>query len=328
LDISVTTVSRAIDGYSDVADSTRALVIQTAKEMGYVPRHAARNLRLQRTNTIGLIFPTLGGRFTDPFFSEFLAGVGDEASQQKYDLLVSVASQGQTEEQTYRRWGASRRVDGFILVRMRVDDWRSKYLHSENIPYVAFGHNQSRDKQPWVGVDGRGGILMLVRHLIQMGHRRIAFIGAPERYYFAGDRLAGYQVGLKEAGIALKDDLICEADLTRSGGFQATQLLLDLETPPTAIIGVNDLTALGALRAVQERGMIVGQDIAIAGFDGTEAGEHSHPPLTTVDQPVYAIGRRVCGLLVKTMCGGIIQEYGITIQPELVIRSSTNFNFN
>lgn len=325
LEISVTTVSRALAGYSDVAESTRKIVEQTAKEMEYIPRHAARNLRLQRTSTIGLIFPTLGGRFTDPFFSEFLAGVGDEAAEHEYDLLVSVASQGEDEERMYRLWAGSRRVDGFILVRMRLEDWRSKYLSKEKFLFVSFGHHQSQNGQPWVGVDGSSGMLMLMHHLIKSGHRRIAFIGAPSELYFAGNRLDGYRVGLEKAGVTIDPNLILQADLTRSGGYDATKQLMIMQDPPTAIIGINDLTAIGAMRAAHESGKHVGQDLAIAGFDGTEAGEHAHPPLTTVAQPVYTIARKVCQLLVKVLNGEHLDKSEIIIQPTLVIRKSTDF---
>jgi LacI family transcriptional regulator len=325
LDLSVTTVSRAIAGYSDVAESTRSLVLQTADEMGYVPRHAARNLRLQRTQTIGLILPTSGGRFTDPFFSEFLAGVGDEAAIGEYDLLVSVASPGDAEERTYRRWARSRRVDGFILFRMRNQDWRSQYLSGESIPFVSFGPNQLPNGQPWVGVDGRAGMLLLMEHLIEQGHRRIGFIGASEDLYFATNRLDGYRAGLAQNGLSEIRELITSADLTQSGGYQAAQHLLDLPQSPSAIIGINDLTALGAMRAGLERGLVIGRDLAIAGFDGTEAGEHAHPPLTTIAQPVYKIGRQVCQLLVRSLNGEALPDKKIILQPELVVRASSRF---
>lgn len=325
LDVSVTTVSRAIAGYPDVAESTRQLVLQTAKEMGYVPRHAARNLRLQRTNTIGLIFPTSGGRFTDPFFSEFLAGIGDEASEQEYDLLVSVASRGEAEEQAYLRWARSRRVDGFILVRMRINDWRSKYLSDEGIPFVSFGPHHLENGHPWIGVNGQAGMTALVNHLTNQGHRRIAFISAPEYLYFVSNRFSGYCEGLENAGLPLASELVCEADLTQKGGYQAAQSFFNMPSPPTAIIGVNDLTALGAMRAAQEQSIRVGVDLAIAGFDGTEAGEHAHPSLTTIAQPVYAIGRQVSQLLVKFLNGEKAEPSGFIIQPELIVRASTDF---
>lgn len=323
LDLSVTTVSRALAGYDDVAPSTRDLVIETAREMGYVPQHAARQLRRQRTETIGLIFPTSGSRFSDPFFSEFIAGIGDETSRRSYDLLVSVAPPGEAEERAYRLWTNSRRVDGFILVRMRVDDWRISYLTEEDFPFASFGRSKTFESSPHIGVDGCAGVKELVNHLLDLGHRRIAFIGASEELTLVGDRLEGYKAGLEEAQISYDPDLVLKGDLTRSGGYEATKQLIELSTPPTAIIGVNDLTALGAIRAAQEGGLIVGEDLSIAGFDGTVAGEHAHPTLTTVYQPVYEIGRRVSAMLIDLIEKQTRSDLQSLIRPRLIVREST-----
>ena len=323
LDLSVTTVSRALAGYDDVAPSTRDLVITTARDMGYVPRHAARQLRRQRTETIGLIIPTSGSRFSDPFFSEFIAGIGDETSRRSYDLLVSVALPGEAEEHTYRLWTNSRRVDGFILVRMRINDWRISYLTEENFPFAAFGRSKTFEASPHIGVDGCAGVKDLVKHLLDLGHQKIAFIGASEELTLVGDRLDGYKAGLEEANIAFDPDLVLEGDLTRKGGYEATKRLIERSPRPTAIIGVNDLTALGAIRAAQENGLTVGRDLAIAGFDGTVAGEHAHPALTTVHQPVYEIGRQVSAILIDLIEKKPRSELQSLIRPRLIVREST-----
>ena len=323
LDLSVTTVSRALAGYDDVASATRDLVIETANEMGYVPQHAARQLRRQRTETIGLIFPTSGSRFSDPFFSEFIAGIGDETSRRSYDLLVSVAPPGEAEERAYHLWTNSRRVDGFILVRTRVDDWRISYLTKENFPFTSFGRSKTLETSPHIGVDGCSGVKDLVKHIVDQGHRRIAFIGASEELTLVGDRLEGYQAGLEEAHIAYDPDLVLKGDLTRVGGYEATKILIERSPSPTAIIGVNDLTALGAIHAAQEDGLLVGKDLAIAGFDGTVAGEHAHPALTTVYQPVYEIGRQVSAMLIDLIENQAGSELESLIRPRLIVRDST-----
>ena len=323
LGLSVTTVSRALAGYDDVAAATRERVIQTAKSMGYTPSHAARQLRRQRTDTIGLVFPTLGKRFSDPFFNEFMAGVGDEASQHNYDLLVSVASPGKEEQATYQRWVQSRRVDGFVLVRIRRKDWRIQYLSDEGFPFMSFGRSQTISGAPHIGVDGKAGMLELTRYLIEIGHRRIAFIGAPKDLTLSRDRSQGYFAGLKEAGIEPDQSLIAEAELTRSTGYESARALLSQHPHPTAIIGINDLTALGAIRAAQELGLQVGHDISIAGFDGTEAGEHASPPLTTVAQPVYTIGSEVCRTLIQLIGKEEPDQPQRLVRPELIIRQST-----
>jgi len=324
LKLSITTVSRALDGYDDVAAKTRQRVIRTARAMGYVPSRAARQLRRQRADVIGYILPTSDPHFTDPFFSEFIAGLGDEATSNNFDLLVSTAAPDTpAERQTYARWVLSRLVDGIVIGRMRLRDWRARYLSKNDFPFVAHGHTLLSLKFPYIEMDSRRGIEILVKHLVERGHRRIAYIGAPTRLTLQADRLAGYQNGLCAALIAFDETLVAGGDLTRAGGYQAALHLLDLPQPPTAIIGANDLTAAGAMRAARERGLVVGRDIAIAGYDGTDDSEHTQPPLTTLKQPVYDIARRLVKMLIARIEGKELLEPQLVLQPELIVREST-----
>ncbi|MER3544534.1 MAG: LacI family transcriptional regulator [Chloroflexota bacterium] len=324
LNLSITTVSRALDGYDDVAAETRQRVIAVAREMGYIPSHAARQMRRQRTETLGYILPTALPRFADPFFSEFIAGLGDEATLHNFDLLVSTAPPGSTAEQAlYRRWVQGRRVDGMVLSRMRLDDWRVRYLHEAGLPLVASGRSRTPVDFPYVEVDSRSGFAALVAHLVARGHRRIAYIGAPATLTLQADRFAGYCDGLAAAGITFDPSLVTEGNLTRMGGYQAAQRLLALPQPPTAIVGVNDLTAIGAMRAARERGLVIGRDLAVAGFDGTEDAEHADPPLTTLNQPVYEIARRLVRMLLALIAGEPLAERRVVLQPELIVRAST-----
>ncbi len=324
LELSITTVSRALDGYDDVSEKTRRRVVRTARAMGYVPSRAARQLRRQRADAIGYILPTGGQRFTDPFFSEFIAGLGDEAACHNLDLLVSTAPPGQAaERQIYERWVHGGLVDGIVLSRMRLRDWRVQYLARNKFPFVAHGHTLLRVDYPYIEVDSRTGFAVLVKHLVERGYRRIAYIGAPREVTLQKERLAGYGDGLATAGIALDPSLIVTGDLTRTGGYQAAQQLLALANPPTAMIGVNDLTAIGAMRAARERGLVVGRDIAIAGYDGTEDAEHTQPPLTTLKQPIYDIARRLVCMLLTRLAGETLAESQIILQPDLIVREST-----
>jgi LacI family transcriptional regulator len=324
LELSITTVSRALDGYDDVAAKTRQRVIRTARAMGYVPSRAARQLRRQRADAIGYILPASGPHFTDPFFSEFMAGLGDEATSNNLDLLVSTAAPDTTSERRmYTRWVQSRLVDGIVISRMRLRDWRARYLSKNDFPFVAHGHTLLPLKFPYIEMDSRWGLTILAKHLVERGRRRIAYIGAPARLTLQADRLAGYQNGLSEAGIAFDGTLVAEGDLTRGGGYQAALQLLNLPQPPTAIIGANDLTAAGAMRAAHERGLVVGRDIAIAGYDGTDDSEHTQPPLTTLKQPVYDIARRLVKMLIASIEGKELIESQIILRPELIVREST-----
>lgn len=324
LNLSITTVSRALDGYSDVAEDTRQKVIETAQEMGYVPTRAARQLRRKRTETIGYIMPTSKPRFSDPFFSEFIAGLGDEGNQHNFDLLVSVApSNHEIERKAYQRWVQGRRVDGIVLSRMRTDDWRVHFMKDNQFPFTAFGRTQTANDFPHIGVDGKSSMRRLIQHLVEQAHERIAFISAPADLTLQVDRYTGYLEGLSAAGIHFNPDYLVEGDLTREGGYRAAKELLALPAPPTAIIGANDLTAIGALRAAHELGIVVGKDLAIAGFDGIEETNHTQPLLTTIRQPVYECARMAVRMLVRLINGENFSDRYTLIQPELLIRAST-----
>jgi LacI family transcriptional regulator len=324
LGLSITTVSRALDGYGDVAAATRTRVARAAAAMGYVPSSAARRLRRNRSDIIGYILPASGGRFSDPFFSEFIAGLGDEVTARGFDLLVSTAQPDtEAERLLYTRWVSSRLVDGVVLGRMRLQDWRVTYLAASGLPFVAHGRTRQREKYPYIEMDSRSGFASLVAHLAARGHRRIAYIGAPDAITLQAERYAGYCDGLAAAGLRLDRALVATGDLTRPGGYEAARRLLERGEPPTAIIGVNDLTAVGAMRAAHERGLRVGTEIAVAGYDGTEDSAHTQPPLTTLKQPTYETARRLVGMLVAGIRGEELPEREIIVKPQLIVREST-----
>ena len=319
---SITTVSRALHDYDDVSDSTKELVRRTAEEMDYTPNLLAQRLQKQRTETIGLILPTFGPRFADPFFSEFLAGVGNTAARYGYDLLVSTKAPGEQELAAYRQKVQGRQVDGFIVLRTRREDPRIDYLSKTDVPFAVFGRVEGELDFPFVDEDGVEGMRLVTEHLIALGHRRIAGISSPPDLMFSQHRVAGYREALAAHDLPFEDALLVEGDLTQRGGFLQAERLLDLAYPPTAIIACNDLMALGAMSAAQKRGLVVGRDIAITGFDDTPLAEHAHPPLTTVHQPIYQIGSMVCEMLLLTLLGETPEEQQIILKPTLVIRQS------
>jgi LacI family transcriptional regulator len=292
--------------------------------MGYAPSRAARNLRRQRTDIIGYVIPASGSRFTDPFFSEFIAGLGDQAVAHNFDLLVSTATPDTpAEKQIYTRWVQSRLVDGVILSRMRLDDWRAEHLRGHNFPFVAHGRTQTHADFPYIDIDSRAGFARLVHHLVERGHTRIAYVGAPAKFTLQRDRFAGYRDGLDAANLPFDQALVGEGDLTRAGGYAAAQPLLDLPDPPTAIVAANDLSADGIIRAARHRGIVVGRDLAVAGYDGTEVSEHTQPPLTTLRQPVYDTAGKLVNMLIALIQGETLARPQIVLQPELIIREST-----
>lgn len=321
--LSVTTVSRALNDFDDVNAETKELIRQIAAEMGYVPNSLAQRFQKRKTDTIGLILPTFGPRFSDPFFSEFLAGIGNKAANQGYDLLVSTRSPGAEELLAYRHIVQGHRVDGLVIVRTRKHDERIDYLRSVQFPFVAFGRAEGELDFPFVDEDGATGMRLVATHLVGLGHRRIACIASPPELLFSQYRLDGLRSRLQELNAPLEPTLVRIGDLTQRSGYEQAMELLSLPTPPTAIIAFNDLMAFGAMSAAQNRGLVVGSDISITGFDNIPMAIHSHPPLTTVDQPIYQIGNIVCEMLIKCITGETLEQRQVLLQPELNIRESS-----
>lgn len=320
---SITTVSRALHDYDDVSPETKELVRKAAEEMGYIANRQAQLLRQKTTDTIGFILPTFGPRFSDPFFSEFLAGIGNKASDYGYDMLVSTCPPGDKEIKTYQYEVQSNRVDGFIIVRTRVDDARIKYLNSIDFPFVAFGRVPGMEDIPFVDENSELGMQLIADYLIGLGHRHIACIAPSMEYTFAVHRIAGLKSGLCSHGIQLKENEILTGDLTEKGGYERAMELIRQKERPTAIVALNDLMAMGAISAIQDSGLTVGKDISVTGFDNIPSAAYTHPPLTTVSQPIFQIGGMVCEMLIQMVKHIPLENRQILLKPSLIERLST-----
>ena len=324
LNISVTTVSRGLAGYDDVAEETRLKIQQTANELGYHPNIMARRLQKQRTDTLGFIMPTSAPRFADPFFSEFIAGIGNEAAVHEYDLLVSTHAPDTADEyRTYQRATRKGWVDGLIVVRTRENDSRIQLLTEHNFPFVAFGRTNDDLDFPYVDEDSEAGMHLLVQHFIDLGHRNIAFIHPPAGLMFGHFRLKAFQDTLAENGIPIRPEWVVEGEMTQRSGAEQAAHLMNLVETPTAILGGNDLMAIGVINQLQKMGYVVGEDVAVAGFDDIPLAEHMHPSLTTVHQPIHEIGRRTCAMLIDLINGRIPKKEHILLIPELIVRASS-----
>lgn len=321
---SVPTVSRALAGFDDISPKTRELVQRVAAEMGYEPNITARNLQKQRTDTLALILPSANTlRFSDPFFSEFLSGIVEYIAHFGFDLNIS-SIDTEDERETYLKHLRSRRFDGFILVRTRRQDERIDLLREHNVPFVAFGQTDQDNDFHLVDEDGRFGVKQLVDHLIELGHTRLACIAEPTNLTKSHHRVQGFIDGLLAHDLPFDPDLIVETNFRQRSGRQAANLLLDRTEIPTAVVACNDLLALGAMRAIQERGLVVGQDISVTGFDDILLSEYANPSLTTVHQPASEMGAMVAQMLLKIIRGDPIEEKQVIIKPSIIIRNSTS----
>lgn len=323
---SVTTVSRALSGYEDVSPKTRKQILKVAQELGYEPNITARQLQKRRTDTIGLILPSiesLSPRFSDPFFSELLTGTVEETTRQGMDLLVSIVTAVEEETQQYLKFMRSRRVDGFIVIRTQRQDPRIEILKEHHFPFVSFGRVEGANDFPFVDEDGELGIQLAVRHLFELGHTRFACIAEPLNYTKSYQRVQGFRKALEACNLPVEPGRILAGGFRQASGREIAHRLLDLPNPPTAIVTVNDLLALGAMRAAQERGLVVGQDVSITGFDDILLAEYAHPPLTTLRQPGRQIGSLLGQVLVRVIQGDPLENNQIVIKPELIVRQST-----
>ncbi len=318
---SVTTVSRALTNYDDVAPETREKIHEAARKLGYYPNITARQLKKQRTDTIGLILPTYGPRLNDPYFSELIAGIGDELVDFNYDLLLSTRSPGSEELAAYRYMVEGKRVDGLIVVRTRKQDERIKYLNETQLPFVAFGRSDLEFDFPYIDEDGEAGFTQLTEYILSLGHQKIAFISAPMELIFANYRLQGYCKAMQNAGVTINPDYIIEGDLTRRGGENAARKLLSMPDRPTAIIAANDLMAMSVISVAREFGLVVGKDISIAGFDDVLPADIFS--LTTLRQPIYDIGRLLSSMLFRFINQEPVEERHLLLKPKIIIRNST-----
>lgn len=317
---SVTTVSRALNNYDDISLETRALVHQAAKELGYKPSVTAQRLQKKRSDTIAFVLPRVGPDFSDPFYSQVLAGVASQAARIGVDLLVSASGDQQDELEVYVSHVQSRHVDGFILVRITEEDARIEYLSENQIPLVYFGKCQRFPMLPFVDLDAEFGMGLVAEYLIRLGHRKFALVLPPPFLVRSGDMLRGVQRKLAENGLQLDAQNLVYGDFTQRSGYKNTQMLLASSNPPTAIIAGNDLMAFGAMSAAQEAGLVVAKDISITGFEDIPSAEHAQPGLTTLQQPTFMIGQRMCEILVKTIRGEARQTE--VFYPSLIIRHS------
>lgn len=322
--MSVTTVSRALGGFDDVAEETRQLIQAAADELGYVPNRTARLLKKQKSETIGFIIPTVGTRFSDPFFSDFLAGIGNEAAEHDYDLLISThPPHSEREIRAYERAAKGGWVDGVIVVRTRQNDERIQLLHKSEFPFVAFGRTETDFDYAYVDEDSAAGMRQLVQHLIDLGHTRIGFIAPPTDLLFSHYRQGGYRQTMADNGLKVEPNWVIDSDLTQRGGAAAAQTLLGNNPELTAIIGGNDLMAIGAMQVAKDKGLTIGRDISIVGFDDIPIAAHTVPSLTTMRKPIYAIGRKTCAMLIGMLNGNSPTNPNVLLTPTLIIRESS-----
>ncbi|MFI5911664.1 LacI family DNA-binding transcriptional regulator [Dactylosporangium sp. NPDC051541] len=318
--VSKGTVSFTLNGRPGVAEETRLRVLEAAEALGWTPSHKARALSASRAFAVGLVLarePELLG--ADPFFPAFIAGVERALSDVGQALVLQVVPDAE-EEAGYRRLAADGRVDGVFLLDLRVGEPRIALLRELMLPAVTIARPDVPSGFPAVLVDDRPGIAAAVRHLVELGHRRIAHIAGPGRFLHGASRRQAFEDVLAAEGLTAT--AVVEADFSAAGGARATRELLDLAEPPTAIVCANDLMAIAGLSVALEYGIAVPSQLSFTGFDNTELSGYIAPPLTTVSTDPYLWGRLAADTLLSSIAGEPVDD--VAVPPAaLVVRGST-----
>jgi LacI family transcriptional regulator len=304
--VSTATVSRVLNHKPDVDPGTRERVLQVVKEHGFVPSITASRLAGGPSRLLGVLVPSL----TWPLMPNIMQGIAEVVEHTSYELVLYSISHRTDRNALMDHILATRLVDGLIAVypdgaasAERTDSAKREAsghladLYAQGFPVVILDDQSLPGRTPWIGPDNRIGAYQAVRHLVGLGHRRIAHIQGPAQYQCSHDRDRGYRQALEEAGIEVDPALVLEGDFTTPSGEAVAAQLLGLPDPPTAIFAANDQMAYGVLTAARARGLRVPRDLAVVGFDDTALAEHLRPALTTVRQPFQEMGKRAADLL-------------------------------
>jgi LacI family transcriptional regulator len=324
--VSRTAVSFVLNDTPDanIPESTRQRILQAARELDYMPHVPALNLATGKTMMAALIVRQTSEQMSaDAFLGEFMRGTSRAIENEGYHLLVHAIEPGLPNNTTYGRLVRTRKVDGLVIASPLVNDQEVQLLHEEGTPIVLNGAADFNDI-PSVDVDNVQGAYTAVRHLVEFGHRRIGHISnAPFSYTSGRDRLSGYRQALQEAGIKYEAELVYEGAFTDTSSYEPMQVLLDLPERPSAVFIGSDLVALGAIQAIQNRGLRIPDDISVIGFDDLLIGKYLQPALTTIHLPAYDLGKRAGEMLLASIRGESFPTLRVLLPTELVVRQST-----
>jgi DNA-binding LacI/PurR family transcriptional regulator len=320
--VSTGAVSYALNGRPGVTEQTRIRILTAARELGWQPSASARALVNSRSYAVGLVMSRPADLLeSDPFFPRFLAGVETALYEADHALLLQVVGTDEARElECYQRLAAAHRIDGAFLTDLRRNDHRFELVERLELPVVAVGQPDGRSEFPWIAPDDAAAMEQVVRHLSQLHHERIAFIGGPPAYVHSHHRQEGWRAALEQAG--LSPGPVVVGDFTGPGGASATRRVLSSKRRPTAIVYANDLMAIAGMTVARQLDIRVPEQLSITGFDDIPLAAHMEPALTTVREDVTTWGGLAAGLLLA-----VIEQRPAAVPqlgpPQLIVRDST-----
>ncbi len=315
--VSHSTVSRALADSPLIRAETRARIRRLADQMGYSPSAIGRGLRTRRTATVGVVVTTIA----DPFIAEVVQGIEDAALGHHYSAILSASQSEPERELKSVRTLREKRVDAIIVTSSRLGNLYMAHLRELGVPIVLINNQRGGDYTHSVLIDNQKGGELAGRYLLGLGHERIAYVAGPVWAHASGQRLAGLRQALRARGLQLDAEWVLEGDGRAEGGVKATGELLRRGLPVSAVFCYNDMTAIGVLAALHRAGRRVPGDLSVVGFDDVAIVAHLEPPLTTIAQPKYELGR--CAMeMALALINGQRDVRDVVLMPTLVERGS------
>ena len=323
LGLSKTTVSRALNGFSEVNEETRLRVVEAARRFNYTPNVSAKRLATGESGAFGVVLPGASSEMADPVFAEFLAGLADGAGRCGRDLYVNATFDG--EEAGYRRLARAKAVDVMILANLKVEDLRIRLLSHLGLQTVTYGRTAGSFVYPHLDIDHEDGMRRAVDLLTGLGHRTIALVSGPADLSASEQRMVGWHAALSHRGVAATAGLFAAGPATEDHGYRATRALLALPAAPTAFLCASMFLASGCCRAIVDCGLKIGRDVSVIAHDdglATVRPEAFDPPLTTTFSSIRAAGTRVAELA-AALIGGADPATLSEVRPvDLIFRDS------
>ena len=315
--VSPSTVSRALNDDPIISEETKRKVMQVVKELNYTPVKSRKRSSIRKRSKIIALMVT---DISNPFFPEIVHGVEDLAFEFGYSVSLWNTREDIEREKQYIETLKASEMDGIILGSSRIKEEQIREVAENDIPCVII--NRIIEGIPSVFADYENGAYQATKYLINLGHERIALINGPNNAQPSLWRERGFLRALKESGKEVEENLLSFNSPIVEGGYVATLKLLSVSNPPTAILAYNDLVALGAMKAIREKDLLVSKDISLIGYDDIFLSAYLDPPLTTVSQPKYMMGKLAADLLFRLINGEKVRNNQISLKPELIIRSS------
>ncbi len=320
--VSATTVSLVLNQGSNsrISETTRNKILYITKELGYQTNKTPPGTPIAVPPTIGLVFTDV----TNPFFTAMAAAIEDVASRYGYNIILCNTQRNLKKEREYLEVLSRRRVDGLLIAP--VDDQESDITDfvKRNTPVVFIDRClEGEEHTNAVLLDNLGGAYLATKHLLDLGHRRIGLINGRRTVLTGKDRLKGYKKALQEYHIPVQEELICDGFFTVEGGQEATQTLLNLSPPPSALLSCGGVMSIGALLEMRQRGITLPRDLSFVSFDDEKWCILIEPPLTVIAQPVNELGTEAAQLVIQLIQGwGTETSQHIILKPQLIVRNS------